>query len=276
MSCALPMPFVDIHCHLLPGLDDGASDWDEAIAMAEMAVADGIATVVATPHQLGSHAKNSGSAIREAAARFQESLERRRLPLRVLPGADVRIEPDLPAKVREGKVLTLADRQRHLLLELPHNVYLPLDRLLAELAASHIVGILSHPERNQGILAQPHLVGGLVNQGCLMQITAGSLLGAFGPSSQRLAERLIEQRCVHFVSTDAHGTKTRPPQLRTAFDRVVKLAGQETAFDLFCRNPEAVARGANVASTRRESKKSVRTGWFRWTFSSEPVGAGPI
>ena len=90
-----PEPFVDIHCHLLPGLDDGAAGWDDALAMAEMAVADGIGTIVATPHQLGSHAKNSGETIRAATVRFQRFLEGRRLPLRVLPGADVRIEPDL-------------------------------------------------------------------------------------------------------------------------------------------------------------------------------------
>ena len=94
--------------------------------MAEMAVADGIATIIATPHQLGNHAKNSGETIRAATAEFQRFLEQRHVPLQVLPGGDVRIEPDLLQKIRSGEVLTLGDRRRHVLLELPHDVYVPL------------------------------------------------------------------------------------------------------------------------------------------------------
>ena len=138
-------PFTDIHCHILPGLDDGASSWEESLAMAEMAVADGIATIIATPHQLGNNAKNSGKTIRATSGEFQRLLEQRRVPLQVLPGADVRIEPDLLRKIRTGEVLTLADRRRHVLLELPHEIYVPLDRLLDELKAAGVVGILSIP-----------------------------------------------------------------------------------------------------------------------------------
>src|SRR5208283_1461076 len=98
--------FTDIHCHLLPGLDDGPAGLDEALAMAEKALADGIGTIIATPHQSGSYSQNSGATIREAVVRFQRELDRRRLPLRVLPGADVRIEPDLLPKLLAGDVLT--------------------------------------------------------------------------------------------------------------------------------------------------------------------------
>ena len=271
-----PEPFVDIHCHLLPGLDDGASTLDEALAMAEMAVADGIGTIVATPHQLGSYARNSGETIRAAAAQFQRLLDQRRMPLRVLPGADVRIEPDLLRKIRTGEVLTLADRRRHVLLELPHDVYVPLDRLLAELDSAGLVGILSHPERNRGILNQPGVLRPLVERGCLLQVTAGSLTGAFGPQVQRFAESLVEQGLVHFVSTDAHGTQARPPLLGAAFERVVELAGRETAMDLCCRHPAAVAAGGMVPPGCRKPTKSAWTGWFRRTFTSEPSAARPI
>ena len=118
--------------------------------------------------------------------------------------------------VQQGEVLTLADRRRHILLELPHELYVPLDRLLAELRGAGIVGVLSHPERNAGIMANPAVVDGLVDAGCLMQITAGSLLGSFGRTSQAVAEQLATRGLVHFVSTDAHGLKSagrccRPP-----------------------------------------------------------------
>jgi protein-tyrosine phosphatase len=271
-----PEPFVDIHCHLLPGLDDGAVGLDEALAMAEMAVANGTETIVATPHQLGSHAKNSGEAIRAATVRFQQFLDQRRVPLRVLPGADVRIEPDLVQRIRRGEVLSLADRRRHVLLELPHDLYVPLERLLAELAAAGMVGILSHPERNLGILNKPGILRPLVDCGCLLQVTAGSLTGEFGSSIQRCTESLLEQGLVHFVATDAHGTKARAPRLRPAFDRVAELVGEEAAVDLCCRHPGAVAAGGSVPPGRRKSAKSSWTGWFRWTFPSENTAPEPI
>ena len=270
-------PFVDIHCHLLPGLDDGAATLDEALAMAEMAVADGIGTIVATTHQLGNHAQNSGQTIRTTAAQFQQALRQRRIPLCVLPGADVRIEPDLVRKIRVGEVLTLADRCRHVLLELPHDVYLPLDRLLAELGSAGMVGVLSHPERNRGIFNQPSVLRPLVEHGCLLQVTAGSLTGAFGQHVQRFSESLVEQGLVHFISTDAHGTKVRPPTLSEAFQRVIELAGRDTAVDLCCRNPAAVAGGEKVMpGCRRRSAKSAWTGWLRRTFTSELVTSRPI
>ncbi len=269
-------PFTDIHCHLLPGLDDGATDLDEALAMAEMAVDDGIETIVATPHQLGNNARNSGDMIRTAVAAFRRQLDRRRLPLRILPGADVRIEPDLPDKVRSGEVVSLADRRRYVLLELPHEVYLPLDRLLTELARAGMVGILSHPERNRGLIIQPKVLPPLVRQGCLLQVTAGSLTGDFGSHIQKFAESLVAQGLVHFVSTDAHGTRSRPPILGRAYQRVVKLVGENAATDLCCRNPRAVATGGTVSAGSRNSAKFARLGWFRRTFSSEPAAVETI
>jgi protein-tyrosine phosphatase len=271
-----PDPFVDIHCHVLPELDDGASSWDEALAMAEMAAADGIATIIATPHQLGNHAKNSGETIRAAAAEFQRFLEQRHVPLQVLPGADVRIEPDLVRKIRTGEVLTLGDRRRHLLLELPHDIYVPLDRLLDELQTAGVVGILSHPERNRGLLNQPGVLRPLVERGCLLQVTAGSLMGAFGSQVQKFASSLVEQGLVHFVATDAHAVKTRPPVLSAAFARVADLAGENAAIELCCTNPKAVAAGKTVRPRRRERVRPGWTSWFYQTFASEHPAAEPI
>jgi protein-tyrosine phosphatase len=268
--------FVDIHCHLLPGLDDGASGLDEAMAMAEMAVADGLGTIIATPHQLGNFAKNSGTMIRAAAEKFQQLLDQRHVPLRVLPGADVRIEPDLVRKIRSGEVLTLGDRRRYVLLELPHEVYVPLDRLLTELKSAGLIGVLSHPERNRGILKRPEVLRPLVESGCLLQVTAASLTGLFGLPVQTFSESLIEQGLVHFVSTDAHGTRTRPPILSTAFQRVSELAGRETAVDLCCRHPAAVVAGGAVPAGCRKAVRSAWTGWFHRTFISEEVPSRPI
>jgi protein-tyrosine phosphatase len=257
-------PFVDIHCHLVPGIDDGARNWDDTLAMARMAAADGIGTIVVTPHQLGSYRQNSGDEIRRRTAELQKFLDERQVALRVLPGADVRIEADITSLLRSGEVLTLADRRKHVLLELPHEMYIPLEPLLAELEATGLVGILSHPERNLGLAADPRPMQRLVDAGCLMQVTAGSLLGAFGAEIQRLTESFLAAGLVHFVSTDAHGVKSRRPVLRRAFERVVELTNWETASDLCCRYPSLVAEGGEVAAGRRKAARGGFRSLWRW------------
>jgi protein-tyrosine phosphatase len=257
-------PFVDLHCHLLPGIDDGSQNWDDTLAMARMAAADGIGTIVVTPHQLGSYRQNTGDAIRRRTAELQQFLDDHQIALRVLPGADVRIEADMTSLLRSGEVLSLADRHRHVLLELPHEMYIPLEPLLAELESAGMVGVLSHPERNQGLIADSRPVQRLVDAGCLMQITAGSLLGAFGPAIQKLSENLLTGGLVHFVATDAHGVKSRRPLLRRAFERVAELVNWETACDLCCHYPALVAQGGEVPLGQRRSRRRGLRNFWRW------------
>jgi protein-tyrosine phosphatase len=158
-------------------------------------------------------------------------------------------------KLRSGEVLTLADRRKHVLLELPHELYFPLDDLLADLHRAGITGILSHPERNQGLLKQPRLIEPLVDQGCLMQITCGSLTGTFGPSSQKMAEWMLNQGFAHFLATDAHSPNARRPLMRLAFQRAASIVGEDMALDLCCRNPAAVVDGSQVDAQRYRSAK---------------------
>jgi protein-tyrosine phosphatase len=261
----LSEPLVDIHCHLLPGIDDGAASWDESLAMARMAVADGIRVIIATPHQLGSFPQNRGAAIRTAVEQLQHRLDDEQIPLRVVPGADVRIEPDLVARLASGDVLSLGDTGKYVLLELPHEIFFPLDRLLDELAADGYVGILSHPERNEGILANPQVLQPLVAKGCLLQITADSLRGTFGARCRQLSETLIQRGLAHFVSSDAHGTKHRRPLLGMAFDRVVELSDVDTALALCCRNPACVVDGTPIPGcAKMAGVKRASAGWMNW------------
>jgi protein-tyrosine phosphatase len=253
--------FVDIHCHLLPGIDDGAKDWDESLAMARMAVEDGTTTIIVTPHQLGNYGHNAGDDIRRRANELQKSLQQAELPLVVLPGADVRIEPGMVEMIKQGEVLTLGDRKRHVLLELPHELYLPLGPILDELWQHKIAGILSHPERNEGILRNPEVIPPLVEAGCLMQITAGSLCGTFGPASRELSERFLLDGLVHFVASDGHGARSRRPLMRRAFERVAELTDEATALEICSHNPAAVAAGDRVSGGRRPIAKPKRR-WF--------------
>jgi protein-tyrosine phosphatase len=143
-------------------------------------------------------------------------------------------------------VLTLGDHGRHVLLELPHELYLPLESIVERLARHKLVAILSHPERNEGILRRPDVLEPVVNAGCLVQVTAGSLCGTFGEPSQRLAESLVVGGLVHFVASDGHGAKARRPLMRRAYERLCELVGVDLASEYCCHNPALVAAGRSV------------------------------
>ena len=260
--------FVDIHCHLLPGIDDGSPDWETSLAMARMAVADGTRTIIVTPHQLGNFSQNRGEPIRQLTSQLQQVLRQHEIPLEISPGADVRIEDNMIDLLGSGEVLSLGDKCQHVLLELPHELYFPLEGVLADLKRRGMTGILSHPERNHGILREPELLSPLVDSGCLMQVTAGSLMGTFGPQSQQLAEWMLSQGLVHFIATDAHGTTSRRPLMKRAFEQVASLANTETALDLCVKNPALVAQGNSVPAKRRIV---LRRGWKKFFSSGKAV-----
>jgi len=254
---------VDIHSHLLPGLDDGSSSWQETLAMAQMAVAEGISTMVVTPHQLGNFAQNRGDQIRRRTTELQRFLESHQVPLNVLPGGDVRIEPEMMMGLQQGDVLTLADRGRHVLLELPHEIYFPLEPVLEQLGAAGYVGILSHPERNHGLQRSREVLGPLVDRGCLMQLTAGSLTGLFGQTSCEVSKWMLNEGLVHLIATDAHGCKVRRPRIQQALQCVAQWTDNETARALGCQNPQSIVYGQEVAGGRRGKSSRKWSRWFR-------------
>jgi len=259
--------WVDIHCHLTPGIDDGAKNESESLAMARMAVAEGTQTVICTPHQLGNFRPNRGDDIRQRVQALQELLNTHRVPLVVLPGADVRIEDDMMGLLASGEVLTLGDLGKHVLLELPHELYFPLEPVLDLLRKQGLVGILSHPERNHGILRDPSVIEPLVRAGCLMQVTTGSLTGSFGPDSARLAAQLVSRGQCHFLATDAHGPKARRPLFREAHSRATELAGKRVADTMCESNPRLVAEGREVPAGALDVEPR-RTGWRFWKKAS--------
>jgi protein-tyrosine phosphatase len=255
-------PFVDIHCHILPGIDDGAKHWDDALGMARLATEDGTATIVATPHQLGSWSDNRGDEIRPLVAELNTRLAAEDIPLTVLAGGEIRIEPGLVEQLVTGELVTLGDHRRHVLLELPHELYFPLDGLMAELAARRITVVLAHPERNEGILRQPELAAELVDAGCLLQLTAGSLCGTMGSHAKELAELMIADGLVHVVATDGHSPRTRRPLMGRAYERICELTDLQTADDLCSRHPARIAAGRSVTAGRRTIQRRRRTSWW--------------
>jgi protein-tyrosine phosphatase len=233
---------IDLHCHILPGIDDGAADLPVSLAMARAFVADGVTTVACTPHILPGVYHNSGLQIRAAVQQLQQALDQEGIALNLVAGADVHIAPDLTSGLQSGHLLSLGDT-RYVLIEPPHNVLPPrLEECFFGLLAAGYVPILTHPERLSWINAHYETISRLFQAGVWMQVTAGSLAGAFGRNPLYWAERMLDEGRVHFLATDAHDTKRRPPNLSRGRELAAKLVGEGEAEHLVVSRPEGVLR----------------------------------
>jgi len=231
---------IDLHCHILPGLDDGAADLAVALDMARAFVADGVTVVACTPHILPGLYHNTGPGIRRAVLDLQRRLDHEAIPLRLVPGADNHIAPNSVAKIGSGELLTLAD-SRYLLIEPPHHVAPQrIETVFFELLAAGYLPILTHPERLRWINARYTAVQRLARAGVWMQITAGSLAGAFGATAQYWAERMLDEGCVHILATDAHDARRRYPDLGRGRELAGRRVGQTEAHHLVFTRPMGV------------------------------------
>lgn len=255
-------PLVDIHCHLLPDLDDGAAGWGESLLMAQIATADGISQVIVTPRQLGSYSHTHADHIRQRTEQLRVQLHERNLLLDIQPGAEVWLQADLPQRLADGQIMTLADRGKHLLVEQPQADDATTDTILDAVLAQGVTPILAHPERSPGVMRQPEQLQRRVERGCLVQITAGSIMGLYGAPTQQFAEWLLREDLVHFVASAAHGARSRRPLLQRALARTTETIGSERAHRLFCRHPALVVEGADVQPFRVRRKATPLTQWF--------------
>jgi protein-tyrosine phosphatase len=231
---------IDLHCHILPGIDDGAADVTVSIAMAKAFVADGVTDVACTPHILPGVYQNTGPQIRRAVEQLQLILEENGIPLRLVPGADNHVIPDFVAGLRAGHLLSLAD-SRYVLVEPPHHVPPPrLEELFFNVMAAGFIPILTHPERLSWIKSHYPTVERLAGTGVWMQITTGSLLGAFGSNARYWAERMLGEGRVHILATDAHDTSRRPPNMSVARELASSRVGAREAEDLVATRPRGV------------------------------------
>jgi len=229
--------WIDIHCHCLPGLDDGPATLREALVLCRSLAADRIRTAVATVHQLGRHEGTNGPGrIKETLRELKHALEARGIPLELLAGADVRLDERLPRLVEEGEVLTLAGT-RYLLLELPHEIFVEPLRVIVDLAAAGIRTVVSHPERHIYLVRHPETVLPWLEHGAFLQLTAGSFLGRFGPSAERAAWHWIENGQALLVATDAHNVRRRPPLMSAAAEAISRRFGAQTAERVCKENP---------------------------------------
>jgi protein-tyrosine phosphatase len=258
---------IDLHCHMLPGLDDGPRDFTVSLEMARIAVAEGISTVVCTPHILPTVYDNTGTNIRAAVNRFEAELARAKVPLRVLPGADVHIAPNLVEDLHRGRVLSIAD-SRYILLEAPHHIFSPALRdCIFSLMAAGYVPILTHPERLAWIGQYYELLQELATAGTLVQITCGSLIGHFGRRAQHWSLRMLDEGFVDVIATDAHDTEGRPPRMKEALQVVVDHRGGDEANKMVSERPRAILDNLDLSGLlTRTSNKPSSSRHGQWRF----------
>jgi protein-tyrosine phosphatase len=233
---------IDLHCHLLPGVDDGAEDLSTSLTMARQAVAQGVTVVACTPHILPGVYHNHGPGIRSATRDLQEELNREGIPLQLATGADVHMVPNFLGGLRSGELLTLAD-SRYVLVEPPHTVAPPqIEEFFFNLVTAGYVPILTHPERLSWVRSRYETIKKLVAAGVWMQITAGSFTGAFGRTALYWAVRLLDEGCVHLIASDAHDAERRPPDLASGRESVAKRIGAQEAEHLVFTRPMGILK----------------------------------
>jgi protein-tyrosine phosphatase len=233
---------IDLHSHIMPGIDDGARDLDEALEMARIAHEDGIEYMVSTPHMFNGLSDNpEPSEIADRVAALNEAIGAG--GLKILPGNEVHISHEIVDQAKNNRV-TKINQRCYMLVEFPQlSVPVGADDLLYRLLLQGVRPILVHPERNVQIQSQPSIVANFVERGVTIQVTAMSVTGEFGPASKKCAELLLRHNCVHFLATDTHRPTRRPPILSQGRDAAAVIIGESAAAALVEANPRAVING---------------------------------
>ncbi|GLX14070.1 tyrosine protein phosphatase [Pseudomonas straminea] len=235
---------IDLHNHLLPGIDDGPADLPTALDMARMAVANGISHVVCTPHIHIGRYDNDSRNIAETCSRFNAALEKADIDLKVSAAAEVRFCGELMTRVLDGSIPFLGqwEGRKVLLLEFPHGeMPFGAERLTQWLLDNGVVPLIAHPERNKALMNMPSKLKPFIEQGCLLQVTAASAAGRFGERAMHLAHELLSNRVVSIMATDAHNLDHRPPLLQEGLLQAARILGEREAERLVIDTPWRIA-----------------------------------
>ena len=259
---------IDLHSHILHGLDNEARTLQKSLQMCEISYKDKIKTIITTPHTLNKVYQNNRSTILTRVQELNAALKESEFPLdkqqcemvssskpairnpqsemalKILPGADVHLSQEMLSQLDQGKVTTLGDSGKSLLVEFPpQRIVYGTEEVLLQLIERGIIPVITHPERNLEVLQRPQRYCEMIRMGCLGQVTAMSLTGGFGPEVRRVAETLLERRLLHVIASDAHSTNGRLPILTPAVRAAEKIMGEEEAWKMVTEYPQAILEG---------------------------------
>src|SRR5690625_504577 len=239
------MNMIDIHSHILPGVDDGAKDEQASIDMAKAAVNEGITHIVASPHHKNGVFDNYRDEIEIQINVLNDLYKMHDIDLTVIPGQEVRIYGEVVEDFKHGELQTVND-SKYMLIEFPSaSVPRYAEQLFYDMQMEGIQPIIVHPERNQELLKNHDKMYSFIKAGVLSQVTAASVLGKFGKDIQEFSEQLIEANLTHFIASDAHNTTSRGFYLREAYEYVQEEIDQEAAF-MFHENSQLILQDQNV------------------------------
>ncbi|MCF1617087.1 tyrosine-protein phosphatase [Tetragenococcus koreensis] len=249
---------IDLHCHILPGVDDGADSMETSLAMAKEAVSQGITHILCTPHHNNGRYENSKATVVQAVALLQKELDKQQVDLTLFEGQEVRITGDLLQEVNDDRILFTDLTNTYVLIEFPTmDIPAYTEQLFFELRAQERVPVIVHPERNAKFREDPNRLLSYLEMGCLAQLTAPSLVGTFGKSIQKTAQVMVDHNLVQMVASDAHGVNKRRFHLKEAYE----LMGNEKA-ELMQQVAKDVINGDEVAYPSPEKVKKKKFGLF--------------
>lgn len=237
---------IDIHSHILPGVDDGAKSYTDSLVLAQKAVSEGIHTILATPHHRNGKYENVREDILKRVEELNKMLSEERINLKVLPGQETRIYGEMVEDYRKGDLLTLNQVSTYLFVEFPSNsVPGYAERLFYDFQNEGLTPVIVHPERNAELIERPDKLYTLVKNGAVTQVTAASLTGYFGKNIQKFSNQMIESNLTHFIASDAHNLKNRTFKMAEAMDTIEKQYGVDM-IGYFTENAELLIDGKNI------------------------------
>ena len=257
---------IDLHTHILPGVDDGVPTLEAAIEFARVAAESGTRTIVATPHYRDGFYMNPRDEVLEKVAALSGALASAGVPVEVLPGAEVHICPDLIQRVQKGHAPTLADNGKTVLFELSMSQYpVDLENLVFQMRLAGLQVLFAHPERIRYFEEDLRRYEAVLRLGAFGQITTGSVLGVFGESIEEFSEELVRKGLVHVLASDAHNTRGRPPVLKEAVATIARWVGDEHALRMATDIPRAFLDGRDpeLPPPPAPPKRSIFSRWLR-------------
>lgn len=253
---------VDLHCHLLPGVDDGSKSMEISLRLAREATENGVTHALLTPHHMNGHYVNHKQDVIRRTTEFQEQLKKHDIPLIVFPGQEVRINGHLLDALDKDDILFADTGNRYLMLEFPDDdVPHYTNQMIFDLQQRGITPVIVHPERNTKIMAEPNLIYQLLEKGCLSQITASSYVGTFGKRVEHFSYQLIEAGQGYVFSSDAHSLPGRKYEMCQAFKKLKYEFGQNVV-DQYQKNARSIINGENVPINEIRKLKKKRKFWL--------------
>lgn len=255
---------IDLHCHILPGIDDGAKTMADSIAMAELAISEGITHILATPHHMNRSWMNDKQKVLTLVNELQEELDRRQIDLTIFPGQEVRLYGDILKGIKDNQILFIDEQKQYVLIEFPtETVPTYAERLFFDLQSHGKTPIIVHPERNHEILKHPNRLKDFVDKGALAQLTAASYTGGFGSKVQKFSKQLIDANLVHFLASDAHNVTNRAFHMKEAYSQLSREYGRGKANDFHQVTKDLVNGDVIVAPEATDIKQSFISKWFK-------------